>query len=69
MKLVFLVNCTAGQTLPDAIQPVGKIHLFSKIAVTFKPIQRFRCPLRYSLFYGWKHRFQQFGRDGVVKIF
>ena len=31
----------AGQTLPDATPPVGKIHPFSKIAVTFEPIQRF----------------------------
>ena len=35
----------AGQTLPDATPPVGKIHPFSKIAVTFEPMQRFRCPL------------------------
>ena len=49
----------AGQTLPNATPPVGKIHPFIKIAVTFEPIQRFRCPLRfrisgkcqYSLFY------------------
>ena len=25
----------AGQTLPDATPPVGKIHPFSKIALTF----------------------------------
>ena len=31
----------AGQTLPNATPPVGKIHPFSKIAVTFEPIQRF----------------------------
>ena len=29
----------AGKTLPDATPPVGKIHSFSKIAVTFEPIQ------------------------------
>ena len=29
------------QTLPDEAPPVGKIYLFSKIAVTFEPIQRF----------------------------
>ena len=28
-----------GQTLPDAAPPVGKINQFSKIAVTFEPIQ------------------------------
>ena len=55
----------AGQTLPDATPPVGKIHPFSKIAVTFERIQRFRCPPRfrisekcqYSLSYDWKHHF------------
>ena len=30
------------QTLPDATPQVGKIHPFSKIAVTVEPIQRFR---------------------------
>ena len=35
---------TAWQTLPDATPPVGKIDQFSKIAVTFEPIQQFRCP-------------------------
>ena len=38
----------AGQTLLDATQPVGKLHPFSKIAVTFEPIQQFRCPSRIS---------------------
>ena len=32
----------AGQTLPDATPPVGKVHPFSKITVNFEPIQRFR---------------------------
>ena len=39
----------AGQTLPDETPPVGKIHPFSKIAVTFVPIQRFRCPSRFKI--------------------
>ena len=30
------------QTLPDATPPMGKIHPFSKIAVTFEPLMRFR---------------------------
>ena len=55
----------AGQTLPDEPPPVGKINSFSKIAVTFEPIQRFRCPSRFrvskkmslSLFVDWKHHF------------
>ena len=37
-----------GQTLPDATPPVGKIHRFSKIAVTFEPMQRFRRRFRIS---------------------
>ena len=36
-----------GQTLPDATPQVGKIHPFSKIGVTFEPIQQFRCPSRF----------------------
>ena len=35
-----------GQTLPDAAPPAGKIHPFSKIAVTFEPIQQFKCPFK-----------------------
>ena len=38
-----------GQTLPDATPPIGKIHRFSKIAVTFEPMQRFRRPLRFRI--------------------
>ena len=40
----------AGLTLPDATPPVGKIYPFSKINVTFEPIQRFRCPSRFRTF-------------------
>ena len=32
------------QTLLDATPPVRKIYSFSKIAVTFEPIQQFWCP-------------------------
>ena len=39
----------AGQTLPDATPPVGKINPFSKIAVTIEPIQQFRCPSRFRI--------------------
>ena len=38
----------AGQTLPDATPPVGKIHPFSKITVTFEPLQRIRCHSRFK---------------------
>ena len=39
--------------------PIGKIHLFSKIAVTFEPLMRCWCPsgswsVWHSLFYNWK---------------
>ena len=39
----------AGQTLLDATPPVGKIYPFSKIGVTFEPIQRFRCPSGFKI--------------------
>ena len=31
----------AGQTLPDEALPIGKIHPFSKMAVTFEPLMGF----------------------------
>ena len=34
------------QTLPDATPPLGKVSLFTKIAVTFKPMKQLRCPWR-----------------------
>ena len=37
----------AGQTLPDATPPDGKIHPLSKIAGTVEPIQRLICPSRF----------------------
>ena len=39
----------AGKTFPDAAPPIGKIRPFSKIAVTFEPIQRFKYPLRFRI--------------------
>ena len=39
----------AEQTFPDATPPVGKIHPFSNIVVTFEPIQQFRCPSRFRI--------------------
>ena len=36
-----LLRRLQAQTLPDEAPPVGKIYQFSKIAVTFEPIQRF----------------------------
>ena len=40
------------QTLPDEAPPMGKIHPFSKIAVTFEPVMQFGCPL--GLIISWK---------------
>ena len=42
---VFIVVCgipDPDKALPDAIPPVGKIYPFSKIFITFEPIQQFR---------------------------
>ena len=44
-----LLRRLQAQTLPDAAPPVGKIHPFSKIAVTFEPLQRFWCPSRFRV--------------------
>ena len=32
-----------AQTLPDEAQPIGKIHPFTKMAVTFEPLMGFCC--------------------------
>ena len=37
--LTSLLRRLQAQTLPDAIPPIGKIHPFSKIAVTFEPLR------------------------------
>ena len=39
------------QTLPDEAPPIGKIHPFSKMAITFKPVMQFVCPLRCIISY------------------
>ena len=39
----------AGQTFPDATAPIGKVHPFSKIAITFELIHQFRCPSRFRI--------------------
>ena len=31
-------------TLPDATPPIGEIHPFQKIAVTFEPVMQYGCP-------------------------
>ena len=37
-------------SLPDEASPIGTIHSFSKIAVTFEPLMGFSCPLGYRKF-------------------
>ena len=44
LAVFYLASRPGLQTLPDEAPPVSKIYLFSKIAVTFEPIQRFGCP-------------------------
>ena len=36
-----------ARTLPDATPPLGKLPPFTKIAVTFDPMKRFRFPSRF----------------------
>ena len=34
---------------PDEAPPIGKIHPFSKIAVTLEPLLQFGCPSRFRV--------------------
>ena len=36
-----LLRRLQAQTLPDAASPIGKVHPFSKIAVTLEPVMRY----------------------------
>ena len=65
------------QTLPDATQPVFKIHPFSKVAVILEPIMQFVMSFVFKnilhicnmvKFYDWKHNFQSFWLGGAVKL-
>jgi hypothetical protein len=40
-----LLHTLQAQTLPDTTPPIGKIHPFSEMAVTFKALMGFSCPL------------------------
>ena len=44
---IFIAFSFELQTLPDATPPLGKILPFIKIAVTFDPIELFRCTSRF----------------------
>ena len=43
--------CTGCKRRPNtnATPPIGKIHPFSKIAITFEPVMQFRCPSRFGI--------------------
>ena len=37
LRKTSLLRRLQAQTLPDVLPPIGKIHLFSEMAVTFEP--------------------------------
>ena len=43
--------CTGCRHRPFTAEapPIGKIHPFSKMAVTFEPVMQFGCPLRLRI--------------------
>ena len=49
--LAGVVSCLPVQahTLPDATPPLGNIQLFSKMALTFKPMMQYLYPLRFRM--------------------
>ena len=61
MNELYTVCCTLSITKLDGVGPVdnrpstagappiGKIHPFSKIAVTSEPVMRFGCPSRFRI--------------------
>ena len=63
-------------TLSDATRPIGQIHPFSQIAVTFYSVLQFialcdlEClkPVQHSLFYNWKSNFKLFARASAFKL-
>ena len=52
-KKTSLLRRLQAQTLPDATLPIGKINPFSKIAITFDPVMKLLCPLRFSISYNF----------------
>ena len=45
-----LLRRVQAQTLPDATPPIGQMHPFSKMTITFKPLIGFRCPSGFRKF-------------------
>ena len=50
LKETSLLCRLQAQTLPDATPPIGQIHPFIKMAITFEPLKRFWCPLGFRKF-------------------
>ena len=44
-----LLRRLQAQTLPHEAPPIGKIHPFTKIALTFEPVMQFGCPLGFKI--------------------
>ena len=42
-----LLRRLQSQTLPDATPPIGKIHPFSRVTLTFEPMIQISYPLRF----------------------
>ena len=49
-KETSLLRRLQAHTLPNEAPPIGKIHGFSKMAVTFEPLMGFGCPLGFKEF-------------------
>ena len=50
-KKTSLLRRLQAQTLSDEAPPIGKIHTFRKITITFEPVMQFGCPLRFRISY------------------
>ena len=73
-----LLRRLQAQTLPGEAPPIGKIHPFGRIAVSFEPEMRFGCPLgfrislqivTYYILWLMTHYLQPLGRGSAVNIF
>ena len=47
------MQAAGKKTLPDEAPPIGKIHPFSKIAVTVEPLMRFGL-MRFGFGFGFR---------------
>ena len=67
-QCTFKCLANRAQTFPDADPLIGKIKLFSKIALTIETILQFSCPLRiHNLCQcGWRRHKDIFTKDQSV---